>query len=534
MLLFTLSKLVNGQDTITKNIGQLYFYDETKTLNYKLNLEAYFENEQTFENNTKRLEKLCTELPDNTQCLTYLQTFKYDQKIMKENAELIRSYTKSRTKRWAAMIPRFFGLWGTRVFILSAVTSAGVSYAYNGAIQNKQGEYNEVLEASVNNTYKELLNEKAERLDTKMRETKHYEYEDVIHSTIILANKHFRDTNIFMNVFGDNIRTYFFSIIPTENFKDQLDGIKKELPPDYTIPDVTIFEMIEISKITVTKDQTSIQINVDIPIFLNKNITLFELIPIPTLSGNIATILNYNSLHYFIINNEIKIMPFRDFEDCIKLENLTICNTIVFHSIEQPDSCLRAIITNKTLNHCQTNKIPYKNYIMETSIHSAFCYIVKPIILRIACNGRNFIHKLNTSSEIIYDTKCDVYEVTNKVMSNTTDIKTIEINFSYFKPNFSYYDKTLQNWTYDITQINKREIKLLETIEDTRRLIEKIQEAKKINSTNIFKPIADFFNEFSMTKWLVKMFLTYCLLPLIILKLVLCFCTRLKRLSYSE
>lgn len=162
VLLLTLNKLAYGQDTITKNLGQLYFYDETKTLNYKLNLEAYFTNAQTFENNTKRLEKICTELPDNTQCHYYLQTFAYDQRIMKENIELIRTYTRSRKKRWIAMIGRFFSLFGTRAIILSAATSLGVSYAYNSIRDNKQEKYNEVLEASLNIAHKQLINEREE------------------------------------------------------------------------------------------------------------------------------------------------------------------------------------------------------------------------------------------------------------------------------------------------------------------------------------------------------------------------------------
>lgn len=108
---------------------------------------------------------------------------------------------------------------------------------------------------------------------------------------------------------------------------------------------------------------------------------------------------------------------------------------------------------------------------METSLNSVFCYIVTPITLKIACNGKNFIYKLNTSEEITYDTESDVFEVVNAIMSNTTEYKTIEINFSYFKPNFSYYDTILQNWTYDITSINRRNIDLLKRIEETNNLI---------------------------------------------------------------
>lgn len=367
-----------------------------------------------------------------------------------------------------------------------------------------------------------------------MRETKYHEYDALIHSTIMLSNRHFRDTDLFLNALGDNIRMYFFNMISTEDFKNQLDELKSDLPMNYTIPEVTIFEMIEICKITVTKNSTYVQINVEIPIFLKENTTFFELIPIPTSSGNVTNILNYNSLHYFINDDTIKIVPFYEFENCIKLENLTICNTIALSSIEQPDDCLYAIIKEGTMNHCLVKEIAHKNYIMETSMRSVFCYIVNPVAIKIACNERNFVHKMNKSNEIIYDAECDVYEVTNTIMSNTTDLKTIEINFLYFKPNFSYYDNTLQNWTYNISQINKRDIDLLESISETHNLILKLYEAKQMNSSDVLKPFTDFFNELSIPKWILKMFLIYVLLPLIILKLVLCCCSRLKRFSFSE
>lgn len=278
MLLVMFGITANGQITISKNLGQLYFYGETRTLSYNLNLNSYYYNAKLFENNMQHLEKICGELPDNTQCLFYLRNFEYDLKIMKKNIEQIKKYSSTRARRWAAFIPRLFGAFGTRAALLSAVTGAGVSYAYNKINdeikEDKQDEYNEVLEVSLNNTYKELINEKEERHDSNMLATKFREYEDVLHSTTLLANRHFRETSTFLSVLGDNIRTYFFSIVATRDFEYELDEIQKSLPDNLSIPLVNSFDMLELSKISVNKNPKHIQINVEIPIFHNKNHTL--------------------------------------------------------------------------------------------------------------------------------------------------------------------------------------------------------------------------------------------------------------------
>lgn len=101
-----------------------------------------------------------------------------------------------------------------RTVALSAMTGTGVSYVYNEINdkigEDKQKEYNEVLESSINNTYNQLINEKEEWDDSNKIAIKFREYEDILHGTTLLANRHYRDTNNFVNVFGDNLRTFFF------------------------------------------------------------------------------------------------------------------------------------------------------------------------------------------------------------------------------------------------------------------------------------------------------------------------------------
>lgn len=286
--------------------------------------------------------------------------------------------------------------------------------------------------------------------------------------------------------------------------------------------------MLELSKITVKKTTSSIQINVEIPIIFRKNYSLFEIIPIPTSHKKITSILNLNSFLYFADNENLKILSFNAFENCLKLENLTLCNSIIINSLEQPDVCKFSLIFNDTQNNCETKEITHRNYIMETSAHSVFCHIVHPITLKISCIEKYFVYELNVSKELMYDAECDIYEVVNAIMGNNTDLKTIEINFAYFKPNFSYYDNVLQNWTYNITSINRRNIDLLERITDTENLILKIQNAKHINSTSIFTGIVNLVKQISFSKWILKIVLTYIVLPLILYQLIIC-CLKMMR-----
>lgn len=520
----------NGQ-TLTKSLGQLHFFDQVRLINYNLNLEAYFSDVTTFENNTKRLEKICREIQESTQCLHYFHNFELDLKIMKKNIEYIKQQGTSRKKRWA-VAGRIIGSIAKQV-LLGAATATATSYAYNKITdeyaEQRRKAYNNFLEASIKNQYRQFVNEKEERHDNDMRVTKYREYEDVLHSTSLLANRHFRDTNTFLNVYSDNVRSHFFSIIGLEDFEAEIEQIKDALEVNHTIPAVDMVELLEISKISTLKNATNIQISVEIPIFTNENYTLYELIPIPISNKNNTNILDYNSIFFFNETNEIKILSQNDYGDCLKLRDLTICNTLATLSFEYADNCISTLVLNQTNDDCLFKHIAHRNYVMETSLHSVYCHILKPINLKISCFGKNFVYAINRSTEINYDEECEIFEVTNEIIGNTTNHKTIEISFTYLKPNFSIYDNILQNWTHDIVTINRRKIDLLEAIADTHHLIQEMEDAKQFNANEFFRAISDFFEELSFSKWIMKYVLTYLILPLVLYKLFVCCCYRMKR-----
>lgn len=239
-------------------------------------------------------------------------------------------------------------MWNKSVHIVGVEQRDGYLRWLEFSVQwlSEQKEFNEVLESSINNTNNQLINEKEEWDDSNKIAIKFREYEDILHSTTLLANRHYRDTNNFVNVFGENLRTFFFNMITMDDFRAEIENIRRSLPLNYSLPEIDMLELIEISKITTTKNATHIQIDVEIPIFYKENYTLFELIPTPISNENTTSILNFNSLLYFLDNDYLQILPFTIYDGCIKLDNLTICNTIVQNSIEQPDKCMMSLVVN--------------------------------------------------------------------------------------------------------------------------------------------------------------------------------------------
>lgn len=160
------------------------------------------------------------------------------------------------------------------------------------------------------------------------------------------------------------------------------------------------------------------------------------------------------------INNETKVVPYESLKHCLRSDDLTICNSMIQEQFITPKDCLENIIDNKGNSPCEYKVLETKNYYMEISKTLLYCFIISPLKLQVICNDRNLVYELNETNLISYGEDCNIYKLYD---SNETNgmVKNFAVDFSYCAPNFTVYDNVLQNWTYDYTLINKRNIENL-------------------------------------------------------------------------
>lgn len=323
-----------------------------------------------------------------------------------------------------------------------------------------------------------------------------------------------------------------FSILITD-FAKEIRLIQSELPNNHTLPCSNVIDLLNLSPLSFSKNNTHVTISVDIPIVFKSDLQLIEYIPIPLVRNKTVTILNMNSELYFREANIIKIIPYEQYDKCMKISGITVCNSMVFQSLKAPSECMNSQLNSGNHRSCERKIIESKNYVMEISDKQFFCSIMEPMILRISCGDRNYIHSLNHSEVLSYTEHCEVYEHSNT--SYTPARKDIQLDFSYAMPNFTIYDVMLQNWTYNHTEINRRNIVAIELSAESKRLAEKMhqlnaQPKKSLFGSipNIMTYISNFFGSVKNTIYFIVVSIVLTLVVTFVCACSSC-CIQLKR-----
>lgn len=523
----------HGKETLEKDMGQIYFYDQVQTLNYDLNLNFYYSNVEAFSNVTRELTLMCEGLPSINTCKEHVSGYEQDLILMEKNIEFVQ--THKRPKRVAPLLAAVGGV--ARTVAISAATGALVAHVVNmyhdNSNQGENNKYNEILEQNLNNTRIQLLNDERDHFDEQMMNIQYKKYEDLLHTASVLANRHFRDTNMYIRILKEDIKLHFFSVIGLDEFEEQLTQLGSTLPKNYSWPSIDATDVIELSDISVEHNATNIKIIVDIPLInTNSNFTLHELIPIPFMFLNQTRIVNSNSFYYIQTFDQIKILSHDDFDKCSKLENFTLCELTLYTTLNQPDACMSALIGGRKPNNCTYKYIEQHTYIMQLSSHSVYCYVIEPIILKTTCQNDNYIYNLTESKELIYDENCRVFQISDFSANDFTKRITYNIEYVYVMPNLSIYDQSLKNWTYNFTEINRRRIESLGIIKGTGVLIDSLHELKKEPEQSFFGSAWESMKNFVtnlLSDWIFMFILKYVLIPFAILQFLMCFCYRLKR-----
>lgn len=110
------------------------------------------------------------------------------------------------------------------------------------------------------------------------------------------------------------------------------------------------------------------------------------------------------------------------------------------------------------------------------------------------CNSQDYIYEIHKSDEISFENECDVIDSANEIIFNRTSESSIEISTSLIQPDFKVYDMILKNWTYNITSINKHNIKLLEIKRNIMDLNVKLEKIKNEETSGALMIVFDIMN----------------------------------------
>lgn len=151
--------------------------------------------------------------------------------------------------------------------------------------------------------------------------------------------------------------------------------------------------------------------------------------------------------------------------------------------------------------------------------------------MRVSCHEKNFTYEIGESQKLNYEENCNVFKISSVESENFSEGSSIEINFEYKRPNFSMYDNILKDWKYDISEIDRRNNKFNEILNDTQALLDEANLKKFLDSTkestetsffnfeNLFNDIKDSLVSFFLMPYvqsLIKMLLIlYVILPIV-------------------
>lgn len=128
-----------------------------------------------------------------------------------------------------------------------------------------------------------------------------------------------------------------------------------------------------------------------------------ELVPVPQVIHKQVSHLNMNSVLFTTQDGSTQLVPYEEFSHCERLDNVTICNSIISDSFIKLSRCVHGLISNNDDTFCEFKSLESKNYFMGISKYSFYCSIVDPILLRISCKGVNYVRNLRKSEILSYE-----------------------------------------------------------------------------------------------------------------------------------
>lgn len=245
--------VAHGEKTVTNDLGSLYFFDQVASLNYEISLGSYFENAGLFKNITMKLINDCHKIPNETQCEIYKQNYNTELAHSNQMVEYIQADHRVRPRRWGAIfaaVGRYIAQFSA-ITLVSSISSAAVSYGYNSRVleqsEHSQNTLKDALEHNLNNTRDNLLTEEKNRHENELLEFQKRQFDELITyaTKIYMHQKHEHD--LLVNIFEGKAKSRFFEMISLSNFTGEVEEIRKLLPEDHMILDMSVIHLLELS-----------------------------------------------------------------------------------------------------------------------------------------------------------------------------------------------------------------------------------------------------------------------------------------------
>lgn len=405
------------------------------------------------------LKHICESHPTITNCQYFLEYISIHYINIDKDVNNIKKM--SRQKR----SPKWFSGGGTleRLLLYSTIAGVVLDMGIDKMLINKQAEKSRILAEQLqthldvsgksHDLYEQLFNESSVRIDQLGTEVNKLnannlsqrKLNDLLHIATLSLMQHYRDTNRFLNMLSNNVRTNIFTIINVDEFLKLANETNQALLPEYHLPifnsDSTMSNYMDLCSLTSSHNTTHIKLTVELPILPVDRTALFEFVPIPTKVNNDTVILNSNAM-YFIDDENIKIIPNEVLQRCIRDDYTSFCNSMLNDSLIDPDDCTLGFILN--LNNtevCDSKPIKTQNYLIPMTESSMYCFITTPISIEITCDSFSKKFNISKNTEVRYS-GCQIYKISKnrRHVDNVTTVYTVESSYPTTAPNFTVVD----------------------------------------------------------------------------------------------
>lgn len=446
--------MTSDPNVILNKIGDISFFEKTWTLTNDINLRNYVENAIVLQNATDKIIKICNNIPNDINCKYFEENVQRNAIMAKKEIDQIVLHRRRKNRSLAGL---------GREILKQALIAAGITTVTGLIAANEIDKLREqqlrdrkalveLMEINqIRNNLSFILNDRIQELE-KSKQIKD-DLNDLINIAKQALDEHNQQTKIYVKIFNNDFKKILFKIIEMEHFQSTIKEIDLLLHPYARLPTINPYQLLEISSISYSNNNTHISIHTKIPILTtNSNSTLYEFVPIPMNKDSTVQILNsYAKVFFTDSNNTTKVMLPLLLNHCKQISDHIICDSVLHETLTEMDQCMSSIVLGGQISsQCKFMRIDKRNYFIQLSNHKIFCFIISPIQFRITCNEQEKIYSLKENIIVDFSDQCDVHKVLNEIQYDTKTSTTMEIDQIRAKPNFSVFNRITNNWTDSI------------------------------------------------------------------------------------
>lgn len=525
---------LNGKRIITNKIGSISFYERDWQHSYTLDLKTYVQNAWVLRNTTHKIAKRCAMEPLNGNCAYFEKHLQTNAEIVASEVDLITNNRRRKRSFWGSLLG---GIIKQVLTFAGAYVIADTIYSSKLDELETKVQTTEIAMAKLMNITvmqngliimnSENLIRLQENSDSANRALENQEtFNDLLiaRQTLIQHNK---DTLKYTNIVKGDFRANFFNIIAFDTFTDRIGKITLALENNGRLPTTNPYELLDVSELSHSQNNTHVVIHVKSPIVSNEPFTLYEYVPLPIKAENALYILDSEAKLFFRDEKNLtRAISTKYVTYCRNVGLNIICNSMTLDLTHLPDECMLDILANEEGSMCAYRKIIYQNYLIRLEANTIYYVIVNPIKLRITCELEQEIFDLSSDQKLSYNDQCQMHKVTDELKYDIETFSTTEINIPQFSPNFSVYDKSNEKWTENVQLVDKYMVKIEALLNSTNSTDESIQLFKNtgynVKKINIFEKIWSAIDPFKDLYLLSKILIAFlCTVVLIFIAITL-------------